>query len=224
MRALVIDGDEAHRSLLSGLLRRDGFEVSVAPNGAGGLDLFVAAGADLVLLDAVLAEIPGTEVCREMRYHSEVPIIMVTDRDSEVDKVVGFEVGADDYVTKPYSPRELLARVRAVMRRRRATAPADTVLVAGPVRMDPDRHAVFVDDRPVTLPLKEFELLQLLMRNAGRVLTRRQLIDRVWSPGYMGDSKTLDTHIKRLRGRIEPEPSQPRHLLTVRGVGYKFQP
>jgi two-component system response regulator RegX3 len=226
MRALVIDGNEAHRSVLSGLLRRDGFEVSVARTGAGGLDLFGATGADLVLLDAVLAGIPGTEVCREMRYRSEVPIIMVTDRDSEIDKVVGFEVGADDYVTKPYSPRELLARVRAVMRRRRAAGPAqaDTTLVAGPVRMDVDRHAVFVHDRAVTPPLKEFELLEMLVRNSGRVLTRRQLIDRVWSPSYVGDSKTVDTHIKRLRGRIEPEPARPRHLVTVRGVGYKFQP
>ncbi|MEH1122843.1 response regulator transcription factor [Micromonospora sp. CPCC 206061] len=202
------------------------FEVSVAPTGACGLDLFGTTGADLVLLDAVLAEIPGTEVCREMRNRSEVPIIMVTDRDSEIDKVVGFEVGADDYVTKPYSPRELLARVRAVMRRRRAAAPApaDTTLVAGPVRTDLDRHTVSVRDRAVTLPLKEFELLQLLVRNSGRVLTRRQLIDRVWSPSYVGDSKTVDTHVKRLRGRIEPEPARPRHLLTVRGVGYKFQP
>src|SRR5690606_7862356 len=168
-------------------------------------------GADVVLLDLMLPDMSGTEVCRQLRARSQVPIIMVTARDSEIDKVVGLELGADDYVTKPYSPRELVARVRAVLRRRRAEAaqPAGPVLSAGPVRMDVDRHVVTVNGQPVQLPLKEFDLLELLLRNAGRVLTRGQLIDRVWGADYVGDTKTLDVHIKRLRSKIEPEPSSP---------------
>ena len=174
----------------------------------------------------MLPEMSGTEVCRQLRQKSHVPIIMVTARDSEIDKVVGLEIGADDYVTKPYSPRELVARVRAVLRRH-AGEPAETsiaTLAAGPVRMDVERHVVSVAGDSVALPLKEFELLELLLRNAGRVLTRGQLIDRVWGADYVGDTKTLDVHVKRLRSKIEPEPSTPRYIVTVRGLGYKFEP
>jgi two-component system, OmpR family, response regulator RegX3 len=174
----------------------------------------------------MLPEMSGTEVCRQLRQKSHVPIIMVTARDSEIDKVVGLEIGADDYVTKPYSPRELVARIRAVLRRQIGNDTGDLTpptLAAGPVRMDVDRHVVTVSGEAVQLPLKEFELLELLLRNAGRVLTRGQLIDRVWGSDYVGDTKTLDVHIKRLRGKVEPKPAAPRHIVTVRGLGYKFE-
>ncbi|HST65089.1 MAG TPA: response regulator transcription factor, partial [Mycobacteriales bacterium] len=193
--------------------------------GPDALSEFDRSGADLVLLDLMLPGLSGTEVCRQLRQRSAVPIIMVTARDSEIDKVVGLEIGADDYVTKPYSPRELVARIRAVLRRQSpevADAGAPT-LSAGPVRMDIERHVVTVEGGAVQLPLKEFELLELLLRNAGRVLTRGQLIDRVWGSDYVGDTKTLDVHVKRLRAKIEPDPSNPRHLVTVRGLGYKFE-
>jgi two-component system response regulator RegX3 len=198
--------------------------VSVASDGPSALAEFDRSGADLILLDLMLPGIPGTEVCREVRNRSSVPIIMLTAKDSEVDIVVGLELGADDYVTKPYSTRELLARIRAVMRRRTETEQADddSILEAGTVRMDVDRHAVSVRGGDVTLPLKEFELLELLLRNAGRVLTRGQLIDRVWGSDYFGDTKTLDVHIKRIRSRIEENPSEPSMLVTVRGLGYRF--
>ena len=174
----------------------------------------------------MLPEMSGTEVCRQLRQRSAVPIIMVTARDSEIDKVVGLEIGADDYVTKPYSPRELVARIRAVLRRQGAEAAEvmTPTLAAGPVRMDVERHVVTVEGSSVQLPLKEFELLELLLRNAGRVLTRGQLIDRVWGADYVGDTKTLDVHVKRLRSKVEPEPSAPRYIVTVRGLGYKFEP
>ncbi|HEX6336727.1 MAG TPA: response regulator transcription factor, partial [Jiangellaceae bacterium] len=182
------------------------------------------AGADLVLLDLMLPGLPGTEVCRQLRQRSNVPVIMLTAKDSEVDKVVGLELGADDYVTKPFSSRELVARIRAVLRRGHETADlSPAVLEAGPVRMDVERHVVTVGGEGVRLPLKEFELLELLLRNAGRVLTRGQLIDRIWGADYVGDTKTLDVHVKRLRAKIEPDPAQPRHLQTVRGLGYKFE-
>ncbi|HLV58999.1 MAG TPA: response regulator transcription factor [Natronosporangium sp.] len=225
-RVLVVEDEESFSDALSYLLRREGFEVSVAATGPEALEEFDRTGADVVLLDLMLPEMSGTEVCRQLRTRSQVPIIMVTARDSEIDKVVGLELGADDYVTKPYSPRELVARVRAVLRRRRAeaTKATDSVLSAGPVRMDVDRHVVTVNGEPVQLPLKEFDLLELLLRNAGRVLTRGQLIDRVWGADYVGDTKTLDVHIKRLRSKIEPEPSSPRYIVTVRGLGYKFEP
>ena len=187
---------------------------------------FDRTGADIVLLDLMLPEMSGTEVCRQLRQKSPVPIIMVTARDSEIDKVVGLEIGADDYVTKPYSPRELVARIRAVLRRNAkdaAAEPAPPTLSAGPVRMDVDRHVVTVSGAAVQLPLKEFELLELLLRNAGRVLTRGQLIDRVWGADYVGDTKTLDVHIKRLRSKIEPEPPTPRHIVTVRGLGLQVR-
>jgi two-component system response regulator RegX3 len=208
------------------MLRKEGFEVSVAATGTEAMTEFDRTGADIVLLDLMLPEMSGTEVCRQLRSKSHVPIIMVTARDSEIDKVVGLEIGADDYVTKPYSPRELVARIRAVLRRQigDSTELTPPTLAAGPVRMDVDRHVVTVGGGSVQLPLKEFELLELLLRNAGRVLTRGQLIDRVWGADYVGDTKTLDVHVKRLRSKIEPEPSAPRYIVTVRGLGYKFEP
>ena len=223
-RLLVIEDEESFSDALRYLLTREGFEVALAATGPEGLNAFERGGADLVLLDVMLPGMPGTEVCRELRMRSDVPIIMVTARDSEVDKVVGLELGADDYVTKPFSARELVARIRAVLRRRDpAVDVAPSTVEAGPVRVDTDRHVVTVRGKPVALPLKEFELVELLVRNAGRVLTRGQLIDRVWGSDYVGDTKTLDVHVKRLRSKIEPDPSAPRHLVTVRGVGYKFE-
>jgi two-component system response regulator RegX3 len=224
-RVLVVEDEESFSDALSYMLRKEGFEVSVAPTGTSALTEFDRTGADIVLLDLMLPEMSGTEVCRELRQRSRVPIIMVTARDSEIDKVVGLELGADDYVTKPYSPRELVARIRAVLRRQSTeTVDSSATLAAGPVRMDVERHVVTVDGSMVQLPLKEFELLELLLRNAGRVLTRGQLIDRVWGADYVGDTKTLDVHVKRLRSKLEPEPSAPRHIITVRGLGYKFEP
>jgi two-component system response regulator RegX3 len=224
-RVLVVEDEESISDPLAYLLRQEGFEVAVASTGPDGLAEFDRGGADIVLLDLMLPGLPGTEVCRALRARSTVPVIMLTARDSEVDKVVGLELGADDYVTKPFSSRELVARVRAVLRRRGETAEeAPVALSAGPVRMDVDRHVVTVDGAPVQLPLKEFELLELLLRNAGRVLTRGQLIDRVWGADYVGDTKTLDVHVKRLRAKIEPDTGNPRHLLTVRGLGYKLEP
>jgi two-component system, OmpR family, response regulator RegX3 len=225
-RVLVVEDEESFSDALSYMLRKEGFEVSVAATGPSALTEFDRTGADIVLLDLMLPEMSGTEVCRQLRQRSHVPIIMVTARDSEIDKVVGLEIGADDYVTKPYSPRELVARIRAVLRRQSAEVAESgaPTLAAGPVRMDIERHVVTVDGAAVQLPLKEFELLELLLRNAGRVLTRGQLIDRVWGADYVGDTKTLDVHVKRLRSKVEPEPSAPRFIVTVRGLGYKFEP
>ncbi|NAZ76563.1 MULTISPECIES: winged helix-turn-helix domain-containing protein [Kineococcus] len=223
-RILVVEDEESFSDPLSYLLRREGYDVAVTETGPEALEEFDKAGADLVLLDLMLPGLPGTEVCRQLRTRSSVPVIMLTAKDSEIDKVVGLEIGADDYVTKPYSSRELLARVRAVLRR--GAEPEElvqTTVEAGGVRMDVDRHVVTVRGERVPLPLKEFELLELLLRNAGRVLTRVQLIDRVWGSDYVGDTKTLDVHVKRLRAKIEPDPANPRHLVTVRGLGYKFE-
>jgi two-component system response regulator RegX3 len=222
----VVEDEESFSDALSYMLRKEGFEVAVATTGTAALVEFDRNGADIILLDLMLPEMSGTEVCRQLRQRSHVPIIMVTARDTEIDKVVGLEIGADDYVTKPFSPRELVARIRAVLRRN-ASEPVEATtptLAAGPVRMDVERHVVTVSGDTVALPLKEFELLELLLRNAGRVLTRGQLIDRVWGADYVGDTKTLDVHVKRLRSNIEPEPSSPRYILTVRGLGYKFEP
>jgi two-component system response regulator RegX3 len=206
------------------MLRKEGFEVAIAATGPEALVEFERSGADIVLLDLMLPGLSGTEVCRQLRGKSSVPIIMVTARDAEIDKVVGLEIGADDYVTKPYSPRELVARIRAVLRRRSEPEEiSSSALEAGPVRMDVDRHTVTVNGSGVSLPLKEFELLEMLLRNAGRVLTRGQLIDRIWGADYVGDTKTLDVHVKRLRAKIEPEPGAPKYLVTVRGLGYKFE-
>jgi two-component system response regulator RegX3 len=224
-RVLVVEDEESFSDALSYMLRKEGYEVTVAPSGTSALAEFDRSGADLVLLDLMLPGLSGTEVCRQLRQRSNVPVIMLTAKDGEIDKVVGLEIGADDYVTKPFSSRELVARIRAVLRR---GSDVDDValatLEAGPVRMDVDRHVVTVDGRPAPMPLKEFDLLEVLMRNAGRVLTRMQLIDRVWGSDYVGDTKTLDVHVKRLRAKVEPDPANPRHLVTVRGLGYKFEP
>jgi two-component system response regulator RegX3 len=223
-RLLVVEDEESFSDALSYMLRKEGFDVTVAQTGPEALEQFDRHGADLVLLDLMLPGLPGTEVCRRLRAKSNVPVIMLTAKDSEVDKVVGLELGADDYVTKPFSHRELVARVRAVLRRRNEPDGVSTAtLEAGPVRMDVERHIVTVNGEPVQLPLREFELLEMLLRNSGRVLTRQQLIDRIWGADYVGDTKTLDVHVKRLRSKIEPDPGAPRHLVTVRGVGYKFE-
>jgi two-component system response regulator RegX3 len=224
-RVLVVEDEDSFSDALSYMLRREGFDAVVAATGPDALAEFDRGGADIVLLDLMLPGLSGTEVCRALRSRSAVPIIMLTAKDSEVDKVVGLELGADDYVTKPYSARELVARIRAVLRRRgeAAEAPAEGVLEAGPVRMDVERHVVAVDGETVALPLKEFDLLEFLLRNAGRVLTRGQLIDRVWGADYVGDTKTLDVHVKRLRAKLEPDPANPKYLLTVRGLGYKLE-
>ena len=223
-RILLVEDEEALSEPLAFLLRREGYEVTVSDNGLDAIAEFDRDGADLVLLDLMLPGIPGTEVCKQLRTRSNVPIIMLTAKDSEVDIVVGLELGADDYVTKPYSTRELLARIRAVLRRRTDDGDFedDGILEVGSVRMDVDRHSVTVAGVETPMPLKEFELLELLLRNAGRVLTRGQLIDRVWGSDYFGDTKTLDVHIKRIRSRIEASPSDPQMLVTVRGLGYRF--
>ena len=222
-RVLVVEDEESYSDALTYLLAKEGFEVAVAATGPAALEEFDRSGADIVLLDLMLPGLPGTEVCRRIRAVSSVPVIMVSAKDDEVDKVVGLELGADDYVTKPYSPRELVARVRAVLRRgSEATDLEPAALEAGPVRMDVDRHVVTVDGVTTKLPLKEFELLEMFLRNTGRVLTRGQLIDRVWGSDYVGDTKTLDVHVKRLRTKLEPDPASPSYLVTVRGLGYKF--
>jgi len=223
---LIVEDEESLADPLAFLLRKEGFEATVVADGPTALAEFDRAGADIVLLDLMLPGMSGTDVCKQLRAKSSVPVIMVTARDSEIDKVVGLELGADDYVTKPYSARELIARIRAVLRRgvdADDAAAIDGVLESGPVRMDVERHVVSVNGEPVTLPLKEFDLLEYLMRNTGRVLTRGQLIDRVWGADYVGDTKTLDVHVKRLRSKIEADPANPVHLVTVRGLGYKLE-
>ncbi len=222
-RVLVVEDEESYSDALAYMLRKEGFEVAIATNGHDALTEFDRNGADIVLLDLMLPGLPGTEVCRQIRTTSNVPVIMVSAKDDEVDKVVGLELGADDYVTKPYSPRELVARIRAVLRRGAGDGSLDVpTLEAGPVRMDVERHVVTVNGEGQRLPLKEFELLEMFLRNPGRVLTRGQLIDRVWGSDYVGDTKTLDVHVKRLRAKLEPNPSEPKFLVTVRGLGYKL--
>ena len=223
-RILVVEDEESFSEALSFMLRKEGYEVAVAGDGNKALKEFEQNGADLILLDLMLPGISGTEICRQIRANSAVPIIMVTAKDGEVDKVVGLELGADDYVTKPFSSRELLARVRAVLRRHGDFEEILPLVVeAGPVRLDIDRHIVSVRGEVVAMPLKEFDLLEVLVRNSGRVTTRSQLIDRVWGHDYVGDTKTLDVHVKRLRAKIEEDPANPVHLLTVRGLGYKME-
>ena len=223
-RILIVEDEESYSEPLAYMLKKEGYEAVVAATGPEGIDTFERGGADLVLLDVMLPGMSGVDVCRELRSRSGVPIIMLTAKDSEIDKVVGLEMGADDYVTKPYSGRELLARIKAVLRRRgEAAAGESDELVVGRVAMDVERHVVTVGGKGVAMPLKEFELLEMLMRNEGRVLTRMQLIDRVWGSDYVGDTKTLDVHIKRLRAKIEPDPGLPQHILTVRGLGYKLE-
>ncbi|CCI51624.1 response regulator transcription factor [Nostocoides jenkinsii] len=224
VRILLIEDEPSYSEPLTYVLRKEGYAVNVAETGPDGLDSFDKSGADLVLLDIMLPGMDGVEVCRVLRSKSNVPVIMLTAKDSEIDKVVGLELGADDYVTKPYSSRELLARIKAVLRR--GTEPEELVgnsVTAGPVAIDIERHVVMVRGEVVALPLKEFELLEFLVRNEGRVLTRGQLIDRIWGSDYVGDTKTLDVHIKRLRKKVEHQPKEPVHILTVRGLGYKFE-
>ena len=223
-RILIVEDESSLSEPLAFLLEREGYETTIAPDGVTAVAEFERNGSDLVLLDLMLPGLPGTEVCREIRSRSSVPIIMLTAKDSEVDIVVGLELGADDYVTKPYSTRELLARIRAILRRRIEDDDVrELVLEAGVVRMDVERHTVSVGGKETAMPLKEFELLELLLRNSGRVLTRGQLIDRVWGADYFGDTKTLDVHIKRIRSKIEDVPSEPTMLVTVRGLGYRFE-
>ena len=223
---LVVEDEESFIEALVIGLKREGFLVRVARDGVEAVDAFESMRPDLVLLDVMLPRLSGIDVCRELRSRSRVPIIMVTAKGGEIDTVVGLEVGADDYVTKPYRLRELVARMRAVLRRSPPlddSAGAGDILEVGDVRLDPERHEVHVRNLPVSLPLKEFELLELLLANAGRVLTRETLIDRVWGPHYVGDTKTLDVHVKRLRSKIEDDPSNPRRITTIRGLGYKFE-
>ena len=225
IRILIVEDESSFSEALEFLLSKEGFSIVTAANGSEAITKFEQGGIDLMLLDLMIPEISGTEVCRQIRAKSKVPIIMLTAKDSEVDKVVGLELGADDYVTKPYSTRELVARIRAVLRRNSGESAIGDIgiMTAGPVRMDTDRHQVTVNGVNVSLPLKEFELLEFLMRNSGRVLTRVQLIDRVWGSDYVGDTKTLDVHIKRLRAKIEVDPANPIFIQTVRGLGYKLE-
>lgn len=223
-RVLVVEDEQSLREPLVYLLQKEGYDVVEAEDGNKAVTAFEEFGADLVLLDLMLPGMSGNEVCRTIRQTSQVPIIMLTAKDSEIDKVVGLEIGADDYVTKPYSTRELLARMKAVLRRQvEPQAAVSGILEAGPVRMDVERHQVSVNGQKVLMPLKEFELLELLLENVNRVLTRGQIIDRVWGSNYFGDTKTLDVHIKRIRSKIEDDPARPVHLLTVRGLGYKYE-
>jgi two-component system response regulator RegX3 len=224
---LVVEDEDSFIEALTIGLKREGFRVQVARDGAEALDVFDAVKPDLVLLDVMLPKISGIDVCRELRRRSSVPIIMVTAKGGEIDTVVGLEVGADDYVTKPYRLRELVARMRAVLRRRAGegagAAASGDELAVGDVALDPERHEVVIRGDVVALPLKEFELLELLLANAGRVLPRETLIDRVWGTDYVGDTKTLDVHIKRLRAKVEADPSSPTRIVTIRGLGYKYE-
>lgn len=224
IRILLVEDEGSLSEPLTFLLTREGFDVTVAEDGQAALDRFASEPFDLILLDLMIPLVPGTEVCRQIRTTSNVPIIMLTAKDTEIDKVVGLELGADDYVTKPYSTRELLARIKAVLRRHTPDAPSQVegAIALGDIRLDAEKHTLQVRGELVSVPLKEFELLEYLMRNAGRVLTRGQLIDRVWGSDYYGDTKTLDVHVKRLRSKIESNPAEPVHIVTVRGLGYRF--
>ena len=223
-KVLVVEDEQSLREPLVFMLQKEGYEVIEAENGQVAIEKFESVGADIILLDLMMPKLDGNQVCKQIRLSSNVPIIMLTAKDAEVDKVVGLEIGADDYVTKPYSTRELLARMKAVLRRKiEPSVEADSVLVAGELRLDPDRHQVTLSGRQIAFPLKEFELLELLMENVNRVLTRGQIIDRVWGANYFGDTKTLDVHIKRLRSKIEEDPARPKYIQTVRGLGYKFE-
>jgi two-component system response regulator RegX3 len=223
-KVLVVEDEQSLREPLVFMLDTEGYDVIEAENGEIAIQKFQAEGADVILLDLMMPKLDGNQVCKQIRLSSNVPIIMLTAKDSEVDKVVGLEIGADDYVTKPYSTRELLARMKAVLRRKIEPAvQSDSVLVAGELRLDSDRHQVTLSGKTIAFPLKEFELLELLMENVNRVLTRGQIIDRVWGANYFGDTKTLDVHIKRLRSKIEEDPARPKYIQTVRGLGYKFE-
>ena len=224
-KILLIEDEAGIAEALEYQLQREGYQVDHVVDGREGLNRFEVAGADLILLDLMLPGMSGEDVCKELRRTSQVPVIMLTAKDTEIDKVLGLEIGADDYVTKPFSTRELLARIKALLRRASTEgASSEGVLEGGGVRLDPDRHEVTVGDEPVQLARKEFELLELLMEHPGRVLARETLIDRIWGSDYFGDTRTLDVHVKRLRSKIESDPHEPAHLLTVRGLGYKFVP
>jgi two-component system response regulator RegX3 len=226
MTILVVEDEESFVEALTMGLKREGFRVQIARDGREALDLFEAVAPDVVLLDVMLPKISGIDVCRDIRTHSRVPIIMVTAKTTEIDTVVGLEVGADDYVTKPYRMRELVARIRAVLRRAPAdgfSSPSSEAIVVGDVTIDPERHEVIIRGELVSLPLKEFELLEELLENAGRLVTREALIDRVWGLDYVGDTKTLDVHVKRLRGKVEVDPASPTRIITIRGLGYKYE-
>ena len=225
-RILIVEDEASFSEALAFLLTKEGFETAIAEDGRQAINMFNADGADLILLDLMIPEVPGVEVCRTIRTQSQVPIIMLTAKDAEIDKVVGLELGADDYVTKPYSSRELIARIKAVLRRGQGEDGSNQdqdLLEVGPIRLNIGKHQVFVSGNTVALPLKEFELLEFLMRNSGRVLTRSQLIDRVWGGDYYGDTKTLDVHIKRLRAKVEADPANPILIQTIRGLGYKLE-
>jgi len=224
-KILIVEDEESVLDPLELLLSKEGFLIETARDGREALEKFAKTNPDLILLDLMLPEISGTEVCRQIRSKSQVPIIMLTAKDAEVDKVVGLELGADDYVVKPYSKAELVARINAVLRRRKSDSMGDEngTISAGPVKIDIDRHLVSINGIQISLPLKEFELLEFLVRNRGRVLTRTQLIDRVWGSDYFGDTKTLDVHVKRLRAKIEKDPANPVYIQTIRGLGYKFE-
>jgi two-component system response regulator RegX3 len=223
-KVLVVEDEQSLREALVFFLEKEGHEVSVAVDGEEAIRVFENSGAEIILLDLMLPKIDGNQVCKQIRQSSNVPIIMLTAKDSEIDKIVGLEIGADDYITKPYSTRELLARIKAVLRRQvEPPLTVESVLVAGELRLDSDRHVVTLNGTPLTLPLKEFELLELLMENVNRVLTRGQIIDRVWGSNYFGDTKTLDVHIKRLRSKVEEDPARPKYIQTVRGLGYKLE-
>jgi two-component system response regulator RegX3 len=225
-KILIVEDEISFSDALEFILKQEGFEVVIAVDGREALAKFAESKPDIILLDVMIPEISGTEVCRTIRATSDVPIIMVTAKDAEIDRVVGLELGADDYVTKPYSSRELVARIKAVMRRRTGEPfnnGDDGVLIVGKIRVDLDKHMVTVDGKSIQLPLKEFFLLEFLMRNAGKVMTRNQLIDRVWGSDYYGDTKTLDVHIKRLRAKIEEDSTDPRIIQTIRGLGYKLE-
>jgi two-component system response regulator RegX3 len=223
-KVLVVEDEQSLREALVFFLEKEGHEVSVAVDGEEAIRVYENSGADIILLDLMLPKIDGNQVCKQIRQSSNVPIIMLTAKDSEIDKIVGLEIGADDYITKPYSTRELLARIKAVLRRQvEPPITIDSVLIAGELRLDSDRHVVTLNGNPLTLPLKEFELLELLMENVNRVLTRGQIIDRVWGSNYFGDTKTLDVHIKRLRSKVEEDPARPKYIQTVRGLGYKLE-
>jgi two-component system response regulator RegX3 len=223
-KVLVVEDEQSLREALVFFLEKEGHEVSVAVDGEEAIKVFDNSGADIILLDLMLPKMDGNQVCKQIRQSSNVPIIMLTAKDSEIDKIVGLEIGADDYITKPYSTRELLARIKAVIRRQvEPPLTVGSVLIAGELRLDSDRHVVTLNGSPLTLPLKEFELLELLMENVNRVLTRGQIIDRVWGSNYFGDTKTLDVHIKRLRSKVEEDPARPKYIQTVRGLGYKLE-
>lgn len=223
-RVLLVEDEIGLAEGLTYQLEREGYQVEHRVDGAAALTLFQESGADLVLLDLMLPGMTGEDICRSIRRTSDVPIIMLTARDTDIDKIVGLELGADDYITKPFNTRELLARMRAVLRRSNSDGSSTPALEGGGVRLDPERFEVTVHGELVHLPRKEFELLELLMENRGRVLTREHLIDQIWGSDYFGDTRTLDVHIKRLRSKIETDPHDPKHLQTIRGLGYKFTP